>query len=91
MINPMAFITPWATLALTTCESTDISDDKFKPAPAGDVLPVFKLSGPQTGSVRKISALPEQAFFRYVRLRPTLWSSRYSVCTVRCAIGTRRK
>jgi hypothetical protein len=65
MINPMAFITPWATLALTTCESTDISDEKFKPAPAGDVLPVFELSGPQTGSFRKISALLEQAFFRY--------------------------
>jgi len=47
MINPMAFITPWATLALTTCESTDIYDEKFKPAPAGDLLPLVRGSAYQ--------------------------------------------
>jgi peroxiredoxin len=49
----MVFITLLTALALTACATAKISDQKYKPASAGDVLPVIELPVPQDGRLQE--------------------------------------
>jgi len=53
MKNRMIFITLCTALALTACATTKISDEKHKPASAGDVLPIIELPVPQDGRLQE--------------------------------------
>ena len=53
MKNRMVFITLCTALALTACATPKLSDDKNKPASAGDVLPVIELPVPQDGRLQE--------------------------------------
>jgi peroxiredoxin len=49
----MVYITLLTALVLTACATTKLSDDKNKPATAGDVLPVIELPVPQEGRLQE--------------------------------------
>jgi peroxiredoxin len=53
MKNRMVFITLLTALALTACATAKISDEQYKPAIAGDVLPVIELPVPQDGRLQE--------------------------------------
>ena len=63
MKNRMVFITLLTALALTACATAKISDEQYKPAIAGDVLPVIELPVPQDGRLQEYLSVSGAGLF----------------------------